>query len=260
MAIYDQYVTGMFRRFGYFSTWLPNTKVTLGDVGFKRGKLFERRTSLHNLGISFSVRDSIELIDLSHSSSSGVSINLKAVGSDATGSLPVDKAGAIIQFGSEGAFVFQAANCRIYEIEDKIELGRQLIRAYQQNVWESEWVVVDTVVEAGEMTALISNTGNAKLELTAEKDLGVGNLALASMEAGLSVRSQTGDVTQIIAERRAFPLFKLSRVKHTLFQWLNGAEPAFEDVRRARPVEDELVDDELAGKALESVGLDDEVD
>jgi hypothetical protein len=254
----DQYLRGIFDKFGYLATWLPNKSVKLGDVGEKRGREFDRRTSLDNLSIDFNVRQGDRIAQMSHSSSSGVSVSFKAAGEAAMGTLPVDKAGAVVEFGRDGAFVFEANNCVVFEIDDKVELGREVIRRYLSGDWDKNWSVIDQIVKVDRATILVSNHGNARLELSATKDLKAGAVDLAKADAGLSATFKSGDITQFLAEENLNPMFRLSRIKRSLFDWFTGKEPTFEGVRRADFGDEPDLPDEVLEQAFEPVGLDDE--
>lgn len=221
-AASKSYVKGIWQRFSYLATWLPNTRLQLGDVGVQDGQAFRRVTSLKDLGIAFQVRTGADRVDFTYTSQSGVTIQAKAQGQVAAGSpLASAQAGISIEFGEAGAFLFQAVGCSIDEIEDKAAVGRAAIALFQQGQWEPDWAVVDTLVKADSATIVVSNSQDAGLDLSADVPVTIGDLAKA--DAGLAVKAQRGDVVRFIAARGLAPLFKLSRVQRPLLtRWFGG--------------------------------------
>jgi hypothetical protein len=219
------YVQGIWQRFSYLATWLPNTRLQLGDIGVQEGEEFRRVTSLADLGVTFKVRSGADRVDFTYTSQSGVTIRTNAKGEVGVGTaLPGAQAGISIEFGEAGAFLFQAMGCSVDEIEDKAAVGRAAIALFQQGQWQPQWRLVDTLVKADSATIVVSNSQNAALELSAKVPVTVADLANA--EAGLAVNAQRGDVIRFIAARGLSPLFKLSRVKQSLLQrWFGGGGP-----------------------------------
>ncbi|MDB5968523.1 MAG: hypothetical protein JWQ90_973 [Hydrocarboniphaga sp.] len=215
------YLQGLNDKFSYLGTWLPNGNRRLGDVGVQKGEEWKRVTSLRDLGITFTVRPGTQTIDFTHTSHSGVKLRSKLGGELKAAGATLAEAGIAIEFSEEGSFVFQAASCRTDEIEDQVSLGEALIKLFEQGRWEREWSVIDTLVIAKSATIIVSNSKASMLELDAKTPLQLANLADAS--AGISVVSQSGDVTRFIAAEGLTPLFKLSRLRKSLLGSLLGA-------------------------------------
>jgi len=221
-AASKMYVKGMFQRFSYLAAWLPNTTLRLGDVGLQRGQDFKRMTTLGDLGISFRVRTGASPVDFTYTSQSGVSVKPKVAAQATAGAmLPSAQAGISIEFSEDGAFLFHAIGCSVDEIEDKEALGQAVIAAIKAGNWKPEWGVVDTLVRADSATIVVSNSQQAALELSAKAPVAPANLA--SLDAGLSVSSQSGDIVQFIAAKGLAPLFRLSRAKQSLLASLLGS-------------------------------------
>ena len=221
------YVKGIYDRFSYLATWLPNTSLVLGDVGFQEGGYFKRMTTLKELGIPFKVRSGKKPVDFTYTSQSGITFQTKAAGEVAAGTtLPLGQAGIVIEFNESGAFLFQAIGCRVNEIEDKEKLGQAIIQMYREKTWDGGWSVVDTLVKADSVTIVVSNSQQASLELSAKTPLAITNLA--NVEAGLTVNSQQGDMVRFLAAKGLMPLFKLSRIKKSLLaSLLVGPRPIY---------------------------------
>ena len=209
------YLNEIHQRFAYLPTWLPNSKLQLGDVGVLRGEGFRQMTTLKELGVPFITRRGAAPLDFSYTSASGVALQVKAKGAVAPGTtLPAAKAGVEVKFSKQGAFIFQAAGNRVHEIENKATVGQAVIRLYEQGRWESDWSVVDTVVEASAATILVANSGGAALELAADAPLDAAGLA--RLDIGLVVNSQSGDMIHFVAAQGLTPLYRLSRAKSSL--------------------------------------------
>ena len=219
------YVDGIYARFSYLATWLPNSNLKLGDVGVHQGAEFKQMTTLKDLAIPFRVRKGVNSVDFSCTSESGVTVKTKVAGEAIAGTaLPLGSVGMSIQFSRQGAFLFHAAQCIADEIDDKAALGQAVISLVKSGRWEPGWAVIDTVVRAGTATIVVSNSGSAGLDLTVKTPEALANLA--NLEGGFSVASQSGDILQFIAAKGLAPLFRLSRVKQSLVSRLLGRTSA----------------------------------
>ena len=214
-------VNEMYDRFAYLATWLPNSKLKLGDVGIQDGGSFKRMTSLKKLGVPFNVRVGKTPMDFSYTSQSGISVKTKLAGELAAGTtLPLGKAGLVVEFSKEGAFLFQAVGCLVDEFEDRATVGKTIIKLHAKKGWDPAWSVVDTLVKVNRATILVSNSHDAKLELTANSPVAIAHLANA--EVGLAVNSQQGDIVRFLAAKGLTPMFRLSRLKKSLLASLLG--------------------------------------
>lgn len=218
----DVYMKGIYDRFRYFATWLPNTPLALGDIGIRRGRNISRLTTLRDLGLAFQTRSGSCPIDFSYIYESRLERSATGQGATELGGAVTPPEGQItIQFNRSGSFLFEAKDCLVEEIENKYLLGQALIDRHRRGEWQAEWVVVDTVVRAATTTVLVANSQEASIELGGSVDL--ARLNLASAEARLHVRSKTGEITHILAERDLMPLFKVSRIRRT---WLSKLLPS----------------------------------
>jgi len=215
----DRYVKLLYQRYQHFAAWLPNTKVLLGDVGEVNGKYFKRKTSLNALGVEFATRRGAKSMSFNDDLTSGLRVQAAAAGEPIAGVLPpLGRTGVSIEFTSQGAFLFHAADCYIDEIEDKVAVGKALVDLHREGMWDIRWSVVDTVIRAGSSTILISNSSRASLELSAKAGVELSNLG--NPELGLQVSSERGDVTLFLAEQGLTPLFRLSRFSYSWIDWL----------------------------------------
>jgi hypothetical protein len=215
----DNYVRLLYKRYELFAAWLPNTKVQLGDVGVIEGKYFRRVTTLGSLGVGFKVRVGSMPLAFNDNLTAGLQVHVNAEGGVAAGAAPPLAEGCVsIQFAGEGAFLFHAFNCYTDEVEDKVAVGNALVALGER--WDADWALVDTLVRAGSATILLSNSRAARLDLRAKAAADLSNLA--NPELGLGVASQSGDVTQFLAEKGLTPLFRLSKLGRSWIDWLRG--------------------------------------
>lgn len=203
----------------YWAAWLPSTRFALGDLGVLRGQTFEKRGSLKNLGIPFSVTPCANPSPLELVSGSAVTISLKSQGevNQAFESVPQGKAGLKIQFGAEGAFVVQCPAIFEQSIADVMAVQNAILAAFESDQWDPDWVVIVRLIAAPTGTILISNSSSAQLELSADVDLTAGIVDIGKAEAGLSVRSQKGDMIKMIGAQDLTPFFQLGTLKKRIF-------------------------------------------
>jgi hypothetical protein len=208
------YLRGIHRKFGYFANWLPTDIVALGDVGVMVGPVFHRQTSLRALGHKFAASAEGPPSDLEEKV--GSSIGVSAASSDAHSDAPRIS----VDFAQAGGFVFQARGARITSIANKARLGESVLEAFHARKWDPAWVVIDTVVRADQTTILVATTAGSRMELATTPSTALGSwLALAAVNAQLSVASSTGDIVRVVAVEGAIPLFRLSRLARP---WLVG--------------------------------------
>lgn len=230
MSSFKRYAREIHDRFGYFASWLPNTRLELGDIGVQDGATFKRMTSLTELGLPFATRSGANLLDFTHTSSSGVTVETDidaAVGAD-TGKPGEGKlAGGklAVKLAEQGAVVFRAANCRVDEISDKVGLGAAVLELFRSGMWDAPWRIIDTVVHAESATIIVSDSAQASLELRAETPLELSSLA--RLDAGIRVASQAGSVLHFVAAKGLSPLFTLAGIKQSLLAKLLGGKATF---------------------------------
>jgi len=219
----ELYLKEIHRQFSYLATWLPNTHLELGDVGLLRGDTFVRETTLGDLGIPFTVRDGGAPVNFTWTSKSGISVETKAAGQAAVGTtIPLAQAGVSVKFSREGAFLFQAVGCLEDSIDNRPTLETHIKNLLLKNRWNRDWTVVDTLVRADRATIIVSNSGDASLDLTAEVPVAPANLT--NVSAGFAVNRTRGAVIHFIAAEGLAPLFRLSRVKQSIIQRLLGTK------------------------------------
>jgi hypothetical protein len=213
----ELYINGVRKQFkNYYAAWLPDTNFELGDVGKLKGNLFTKETSLKNLGITFKKRrgpDSTGLIE--YVSESGVTRVFKAAGqtNSKLPGIPDIEAGIGIEFSEEGAFIVEAQDTYDFTIEDLIQLEEDIRRAFIENRWEPDFVVITRLLSATFATILISNTSKSSIEFSAGGDIPIKGISLGNVNNNLITRSQTGQMLKIVGAKKVTPFFQLAQLK-----------------------------------------------
>jgi len=229
MSVVEQYTNELHKKFGYYATWMPGKKLVIGDVGKLNGRVFERETSLKNLGIEFQVIVDDTKMDLDYKSEGAVDIKTKLSGqSPIVGSgLSEADAGLTLEFKKEKSVVFEAKGVLSHQIEDLVPVKAEVLKRFKDKTWEKDWVIITEMAVADSATILISNKNNNIIDLRAKSDIKANDLKLANAEACFSVLNTSGLETKIIAESELTPLFKIVGIKTKI---LGSAEVASKGV------------------------------
>ena len=221
-----EYMRGINRTFRYIPTWTPGRNRRLGDVGYFDRGVFERVTTLDDLGIGFDIREDTTPLDYVTQSSSGVKIDYSIAGESAEGFQAITKAeaGARIEFSRKNAFVFSAPKCHEHEIENKAEVKREVVRRLEEGdlEWEDNYTVITDLVEAPSATIIISDTSESAIELRAKGDVGLQWFSLAGLSANAEEAYFSGSMTRAIAKGGLTPLFQPLRLNKSLLERILG--------------------------------------
>lgn len=235
----DLYVKGVKRRLqNFWPAWPAWSRYQLGDVGVLNGHIFEKVATLTEIGITYTIQEGADTSPLDLSSESDVTLEFKAAGQSNPIFTAVGyaEAGVKVDFGRTGAFVIEAPSIFEDEITGRLNLQERLLRAYTEERWEKEWLVVTRLVRAPSATVLISKSSRASLEFAAAANLAAVITALGDVNAGIRVRRQHGDTMNMLCGENVTPLFQLSRLKTSYF-----SRPRF-SVKTMGPADASLVD------------------
>jgi hypothetical protein len=213
----DIYANGIKRKLeNHFAAWTPDTKIELGDVGTLHGNFFTPISNLREseIGIQFDERPDTTSAPLEIQSSSGVNMTFQGSGDAETilPNVPRGEVGVGIEFGHEGAFVFEAPETFAPDIKNMLRLQRDIIHAYGQGDWEFDWAVVTRVVQAPSATVLVSESSQSKIEFSVQADISVGPVNLGKAGIGLSRRAQSGAIFYMMGATDVTPFFQLARI------------------------------------------------
>ena len=197
----------------YFGQWMPNSRMELGTIGKREdGVLFVPKTSLSRQGIAFEVEEDEFSSPLDLQSSSGVRISTKLAGevsADAP-SIPKASAGVVVEFGRQAAYVIKAERSYEPRIADVAALETEILQRVKKKEWDPQWVVISQLVFTPMVSILISETKNARLEITAEGNATLGQQVKLG-DAGFEFRitSESGKYYNFLNSEAVTPLFQL---------------------------------------------------
>lgn len=243
MKTSKKYIKELHKHFGYHATWLPGTKLDLGDIGKMVKGTFVRISNLENKNIHFEIELDETKMDLDYSSKGSVSVSSKASGTvPSIGSvLKEAEAGISVEFNRENAILFKAKGTLSHAIEDQIKLGDEILKRYNSGDWNKDWIVVTEVVVADSATILISSSSKAKIELKAKAELNISSVGIASADLDVNPAFSKDLSTEMIASSGITPLFRARKVKDGWF-----TKPEFK--HRAIRKSDVLTPNEAATK------------
>jgi hypothetical protein len=215
VAVFEQYTRELRDELGYLATWLPNTRIRLGDVGKLRRDRFEYVTDLDTLSIPFEVRSKGLPSDLEYTSRGGVQINSTASGSAPLGTSLAGrtKARMSVAFKRANAVVFVARQCTSTYIANRQGLGQHVLARYEAGTWDAALVIITEIVTAAATTILISASAGAWIDFDTEASAEVASLGLADISGGLRVSGTSGIGTRIIGAAGLTPLFQAAGLR-----------------------------------------------
>jgi hypothetical protein len=238
---YEEYTKELYKKFGYFGTWLPGTPYRVGDVGILQNKYwFKRVTTLDKLGIQVEIRPDGTSDNLDFTSSSGVSIGFKAQGEvpSAGSHLQQASAGITVEFSKEHGIVFRLKGCTYLSIEDQVTLSQTILERFKTGNWNRDWVVITQLVVAEAATIVMSKSNNAKIEITAGAKIKTPSDGdMASADAELKVAFQSSMETSYVASQNLTPLFLASGVRDDQFIAMPMSLGATRALERLTPAE-----------------------
>jgi len=231
----------MHANLGFFPMWLPADPIEIGDVGVLEGGRFRRMTSLSELGVSGEVQTGTATQNVQYTSTQGTKV---ATTAGAAASALV-KAEITIDFSREGAFVFHASRLRPQSLENRAQVGHEIVTLYNKVKWKKEWLLVEALHIAQSATIIVSQDSSAALVLLASAQAPLASMSLSDPKISLTVASTRGKIVHVIGGRDIHPLYSCLRLRSPLF-----GSPSVQPVQGsgddrnpfARPSIDELVD------------------
>lgn len=214
MSINKSYTRDLKDNLNYTATWLPNLKLSLGDVGVLSKYEFIYRTNLKNLGIPYKEGAVGSPSNYSHVSSGSVTRDIKLAGkAPLLGSVLTDAdAGISFHFGRKHAVVFLATDCTVRTISDQEPLKKAILKKFNDREWERDYVVVTELVAAGSMTVIISEGSEGRYELKAKAGL-VPSFESIKVEGNFSLAHESQIGFHFLAKSGMTPLFRCLGVR-----------------------------------------------
>lgn len=208
-----------------YANWEPGRPVKLGDFGVMRGGTFIYLGNIKGkeLAISFSETQDSARDQKFFTSQDSMDVRFYAKGAVPINGVVNAKATLEVNFLSQDAVFFNAAECEYLMIEDKVALGKTVMDKYANDVWKREWVVVTDLVKAGATTIAVSAGKSASIVFEAIGDTERINLADASV--GLAIKSSSNVGYQVVAAQGLIPLIGLCGIQSTFLWWGDDFKP-----------------------------------
>lgn len=236
------YQREMHDNLGFFATWLPADPIEIGDAGLLVRGRFRKTASLEELGISHKVVPGRASQNVQYTSTSGTKLSVSGGATAAA----VARAEISIEFSRSGAFVFHASSLRPQRLENRQRVADELLKAYEQDKWKKEWLLVEALHTAEQATIVVSDDRSAGLVLRADVAGLPAGFSLADPKVNLTVASTWGKVVHIVGGRRLHPLYTCLRLKDPLIgkpsvQPVRGQDNASPEAAFTRPAIDDLL-------------------
>ena len=213
MAIHKQYLKEIKKHWNLYPTWLPIDKVSVGDIGRITKTGYHHEGNLSDLQIPFQEQPGTGKGTFDHSSDGSVSTTIKVAGKNLPGvSIPFNEAGISVKFRRRNGVRFRAIGCKEKHIKNLLPIEKEILAMYSSRKWPRNRVVVVKVIEAMGTTVIISKGRNAQIDLSAGANIGTVKLDLADANIGFGISAASKISTNIIAEKKLTPLFKIAGI------------------------------------------------
>lgn len=203
----------------YHAAWLPNDRFELGDYGTVKNNLFTRIGNVDEFDIVIEKKQNAN-IKLHHAST-----GITTVQTDLNASVVNSHAALKINFLKQNSVVFFTSGSS-KSVSNYLELQNKILELLKDKQWDSDHYVITELLVSNFTTAIISSDKNASIELEAT-DPTIRSLDLANLDVKLNVKSQRSINTQIVADGKTTPLFRLSGASKSVFGRLTGGKPDF---------------------------------
>lgn len=215
-----RYTDEIHSQFSYWATWLPVSRLQLGDLGPIQNRVFSPQTSLAELDVPFDTTQRGKVLNFQHATRDGVQITFQSAAANQTiPQIPQGKAGVEVAFANTSGIVFVVKDGRERQIRNLDVIGQRLLELIQRGAVPREYALVTHVVDAVAATVLISSSSEAKVVMSADVDLKAGLLDLANAGVNFSRVSSKNMETELVADQGATPLFKLAGFKKGGWFW-----------------------------------------
>lgn len=210
----SNYQKEMHNNLEFFATWLPATRIQLGDFGTFEAGSFRTVGTLEELGIKYGSSEKGTPYSLSYSAGTERTVGGTA---EASSTVPIVSSQVSIRFTKAGGYVFEATGVRNVELTDRMALATKILESYAKNEWKKGWFLVDGLCEAASATIIVSEDASSEIVFNATANVPLGSLPLANPKLGLTISSQSGRIVHVVAEKNLTPLYTCLRVYDPVF-------------------------------------------
>jgi triacylglycerol lipase len=197
---------------GLHANFPPNRPIALGDYGVARDDVFQRLGNIAQLGVTFRAIDGVSQSTYQFKSTGAVDVDFVAKGDVTPGGVPALRAGLEIRFNRQDAVFFNAAGCVVSQVDDVSGVGQALVTLLREGRWDSEFLVVTSVVRAAHTTAIASADRSSEIKLEAASDA-LQAIDLADATVRLQTKRSRSTALEIVTASDQSPLMQLSRIR-----------------------------------------------
>lgn len=215
----ELYSKGIRKKFkSYYATWLPNQKISMGDVGIIRRYTFEKVTNLSDIGINFNKSKNDNSVAIDYASGKDVSVSYES--DSPADTLPGTNTtiNAAIKFSKEGSFIISAKDGSEIEIDNHYSIGEKINALRKIGKWDPRWLVVTRIITFPYASIIISTSRISEIKFQIKNDKINNSFAWIGSENNFSIFSQTGDILKIIGEKEITPLFQVHGLKRRVIR------------------------------------------
>lgn len=194
----------------------PTRPIELGAYGIMENGYFKRYGNINEqFGIEFTIVPDNSPSYENFKSDGSVGIDFKAKGDIGSTGVPLLKAQIGFSFSSEKSLFFSAAGVKYLQINNLAVVGEKIIELYRQGKWKKKYVVVSSILEAGNSLILISGSDQCNVIIEAKSDQ-IHEIDLTNTEIQFGIKTSSRVSYEILTEECQLG-FSLSKVYNPLF-------------------------------------------
>lgn len=257
------FTTEVSRQLKHLTAWPPGIQLSLGSVGeIGSDHIFDPISDLSSFGIHHDVVEGDTKTDPFSYKSKGVKDFGVSGGAEVPklgGYFAEAKAKVTIEFEREHAIVFHAGGLKDRRIADQPKLAMQMVELLDQGLWNSNWFVITSAVEAEAATILISNSSASRVDLALGVDANVAGMSLLSAEFEPRLVSEKEMGAVFVGRKGMTPLFKAKRIRKKWFDLFGEYELRASYSANTADLSRDLDGEDFADELLEEVGIYDAI-
>jgi len=218
MAQIDQIYKQQFRKHfsNHEANFPPTRPIEIGAYGVMERGYFKRYGNIKDtFGIDFIILPDNDPSYETFKSEGSLSISNCSKGDIGLNGQPLIKAQICFGLSSEKSLFFSAADVRYMQIKNLDVIGQKILDLYKQKIWKKKFLLVSTVLEAGNSFILISGSTQSSAVIEAKTDETI-NIDLSNVNTEFNIKS-TDKVSYEVITSKCQIGFSLSRVFNPLF-------------------------------------------
>lgn len=194
--------------------------LALGSIGFLEDDAFRywgtSDTLLGVPAVAAATGAPLPLVELQSGRDVQITALAKGETSKTFGHLAKGSARLEVSLGRSGSYVMAARDVRVKTLKEPHQLAVPMLRAYEQGLWDPDYIVVYEVGIAEAFTAVLAHEADTKVLVSTSVKVGSGKLEAGNLAAKLSFQSSTNSVEKLIGASKITAFFNAYRV-HTDF-------------------------------------------